>query len=188
MKQEVEFYPEICEKFNKYLLSCLPAESEIAFSYDKLLPKMVQEIESKLNGVSVFSGRYIPLLKLDILFGIKHNDDPIKFILLEVKYSDMLTLANYSQLVGYMQVAKQIKAGILFLVDKGRSVNYLSTDFSNILLTDNLPMTWNMSLGELAQYQFRSGICNYRPNSNIIWKYTTDLCGISSYKELLDSL
>ena len=109
---EVDFYPEICQKFAN-LISYLSSDSEIHFSYNKFLPQMIDEIETKFNQKS-FSSVYIPKLKLDILFGIKtKNSDKITYLLFEVKYLKQLGLAEYSQLVGYLQVAENIRLGIL---------------------------------------------------------------------------
>ena len=123
--KETDFYHEISEKFRRYLLSYLPENSQIEFSYNKLLPQMVAEIEEKFNYKSHFSEKYIPSLKLDILFGIKTPNEEIKFILFEVKYLNQLALAEFSQLIGYLQVAKEIKIGILLLVTKERVKNKL---------------------------------------------------------------
>ncbi|MDR3060185.1 MAG: hypothetical protein LBU84_18850 [Prevotella sp.] len=181
---EISFYPDICEKFSKYLAFYLPKESKIYYSYNKILPQMVDEIEKQMDEKSDISNSYIPRLKLDILFGIKVSNKPIRFILIEVKYCPQLTLADYSQLMGYLQVARKIDIGILFLVRKQASSNPLSNDFSNILQMKNLPMKWEMKLDNNSLYNFQSGINYYVPNSEIEWIPSDELCGIGSFPTL----
>ena len=189
--KEIDFYPEICEKFRKYLLSELPDHAQIEFSYNKILPKMVEEIEEKFNCKSHLSEKYIPSLQLDILFGVKVPNKEICFILFEVKYLNQLSLADFSQLVGYLQVAKEIKLGILLLVTKTPNINLLSKDFADIVLMKKLPMKWNLTLNEFSvtkRYEFETGICSYIPNNGIDWKNTNEVGGIYSFEDLGEKL
>lgn len=184
--KEVQFYPEICERFSNYLLSYLPDESEIHFSYNKFLPQMINEIETKFNQKKS-SPPYIPKLKLDILFGIKtKNKKDISYVLFEVKYLKQLGLSEYSQLVGYLQVAKNIELAILFLIVKGKTISTLSNDFQEIIRTKNLPMAWKMIIKNKlnSENNFKTGICYYIPNNGIEWINTKDINGLSSFKEL----
>ncbi|MCF3626143.1 hypothetical protein L2E65_15265 [Planktothrix agardhii 1801] len=187
---EVHFYPEICQKFSRYLVSYLASESEIHFSYNKLLPQMIIEIEDKFNQRSC-SQIYIPKLKLDILFGIKaKNSDKINYLLLEVKYLKQLGLAEYSQLVGYLQVAENIRLGILLLVIKEDTVLGLSNDFHEIIRTQNLPMDWTIVIKNSLQinHNFKTGICCYTPNNGFEWIDVRDIYGISNFEELAENL
>lgn len=181
---EISFYPEICEKFSKYLACYLPKDSKICYSYNKFLPQMIDEIEMCIGEQSDISKSYIPSLKLDILFGIKTPNSNIRFVLLEVKYNPQLTLADYSQLMGYLQVARKIDIGILFLVRKQSKANVLSNDFADIVQMKNLPMKWEMKLDNESQCKFNSGISYYVPNSEIEWISTEVLCGIDSFVSL----
>lgn len=190
--KEIDFYPEICNKFSAYLISYLPETSEIQYSYNKSLPQMIAEIEQKFNISKIDNLSYIPKLKLDILFGIKtKKDDKIKFILLEVKYLNQLGLSEYSQLAGYLQVAQHIKIGVLFLVMKPKSNSSLSNDFNEIIKTHNLPMEWKMFIEDKArkqEYNFKTGISYYIPNNGIEWINTTDIHGISSFQNLANEI
>ena len=185
---EISFYPEICEKFSKYLLCYLPKDSLIAYSYNKFLPQMVNEIECSIGEKSTISSSYIPSLKLDILLGIKIPNKTIRFVLLEVKYGTQLTLADYSQLTGYLQVARKIGIGILFLVRKQSKMNVLSNDFGEIVRMQTLPMEWKMQISHNFHHSFYSGISYYVPNSEIDWVETHDLLGISSFLSLSQKL
>ncbi len=184
--KEIDFYPEICEKFKKYLIAYLPNDAEINYSFNKLLPQMIDEINKKF-GVSETNDSYIPKLKLDILFGVKISNKKLFYILFEVKYLNQLGLAEYSQLSGYLQVAKNIKCGILFLVLKPNSNSSLSNDFNEIIRTNNLPMEWKMMLdtmGKPEEFSYKTGISYYIPNNGIDWIDAKNIGGISSFEEL----
>lgn len=184
--KETDFYLEISEKFKQYLLLYLPDDSQIEFSCNKILPKMVEEIESKFRCQSYLSRKFIPALHLDILFGVKVPSGKIKFILFEVKYLNQLALAEFSQLVGYLQVAKEIKIGILLLVCKNPNTNPLSNEFSEILLMKELSMKWTMTVQK--EYEFETGICSYIPNNGIEWIETGEVSGICSFEDLAEKI
>ena len=186
--KEIDFYPEICEKFSNYLFPYLPEFSEIKYSYNKSLPQMIEEIIEQFDIDTEQYPSYIPKLKLDILFGIKTKASKnITYILLEVKYLNQLGLSEYSQLSGYLQVAQNIKIGVLFLVMKPKSNSALSNDFNEIIKTHNLPMKWKMLIDNplnKKQLNFKTGISYYVPNNGIEWINTIDIDGISSFEEL----
>ncbi len=184
--KEIDFYPEICAKFKKYLITYLPNDAEINYSFNKLLPQMIDEINEKF-GINETNSSYIPKLKLDILFGIKIGNEKLFYILFEVKYLKQLGLAEYSQLSGYLQVAKNIKFGILFLVLKPNSNSSLSSDFNEIIRTNNLPMKWKMlidTIDKQEEFNYKTGISYYIPNNGIDWIDTKNIGGISSFEEL----
>ena len=185
--KETDFYPEICSKFKKYLLSYLPAEAEIAYSYDKFLPNLIADVYRDLAAVPK-ANSYIPKLKLDILFGIKIGEK-ISLLLFEVKYLKQLGLAEYSQLSGYLQVAKIIKLGLLFLVLKPGSSAPLSSDFNDLIRSQYLPMQWQLlSSNEKDSFHYKTGISYYLPNSGIEWVDTKNLGGIFSFEDLAKEL
>lgn len=185
--KEIDFYAEICEKFKNYLVSYFPDGTNIAFSYNKTLPQLIHDIENKIGQKSKLSDRYIPKLKLDILFGVKPKySADISFILLEVKHLSQVGLADHTQLVGYLQVAKDIKLGVLFLVVKPQSISPLSNDFREIIRTKNLPMEWRVIFGNNEERDFKAGISYYVPNNGIEWIDTSDLNGISSFEDIAD--
>jgi len=183
---EIDFYPEICAKLEKYLLTYLPENVLIKYAYNNTLPTLVYEIEQSFNLKSKLSITYLPKLKLDILFGIKLADSTdIVFVLFEVKYLKETGLAGYSQLVGYLQVAKKIAFGILLVVLKPDSYSQLSNDFSEIINMKHLPMEWQLKFSATdKKYLFRSGICYYTPNNGIDWINAQESNGISSFEEL----
>ena len=145
----------------------------IAFGQNGELPKVISGICSQLSIENFFNSVYIPKLKIDIVIAIKSNKtQKCEFILLEVKYSDTLTLQDYSQLTGYLQVAKFVELGLLCLVAKPGKLSSLSNDFSDFIKTKSLPMSWKMILDKLTeneQYKFHTGICSYVPGNGLDW-------------------
>lgn len=107
------------------------------------------------------------------------------------KYLNQLGLSEYSQLSGYLQVAQNIKIGVLFLVMKPKSNSALSNDFNEIIKTHNLPMKWKMLIDNQLNKKlldFKTGISYYVPNNGIEWINTTDIDGISSFEELANEI
>lgn len=85
--KEIDFYPDIARKFKQNIISKYP-NLDVAFSYNKELPQMVNEVENTLSFESCFKGAFVPKLKLDILFAIRNQlNNKSKLILFEVKYA-----------------------------------------------------------------------------------------------------
>ena len=189
-KNEVGYYPELCIKLRNYFEEHLSESSKVEFSYNKPLPSMVREIEEKLGASTELSSDYIPSLKLDILCGILSSSNKIALSLFEVKYDNKLTLANFSQLAGYLQVAKKIRAGTLLLINKDISSHTLSNDFSDILIHNCLPLEWQLLVKKLDgdPYDFKIGIASYVPNNGIDWVSCKNANGISSFAEHVEFL
>jgi hypothetical protein len=188
---EIDFYPELCTKIEQYLRFYLPIETKIEYAFNKHLLNMVTEIDEKIGQKSEIAKDYLPLLKLDILFGIKLPDEDTQFILFEVKYSNQLTLADVSQLIGYLQVAKNIEIGVLLLVVKTKQNNMLSNDFSEIVQMRNLPMEWQVLLQEkegVRRHNFEIGICNFVPNNGIDWLEIKGVKGLKNFKDISDKI
>ena len=189
-KNEISFYPAVCELFKKHLEEYLPRGFKVATSYNKSLPQMVKEVAEELKGKTLLSDGFVPSLKLDILFGIRKLSGDISLLLLEVKYDKSLSLSNFSQLAGYLQVAKGIGVGILLLIDKSPDSDSLSNDFSDILRMNSLPLDWEVVLKRIngTSYNFRVGIATYFPNNGLDWIDTRNVDGISSFEELVSHL
>lgn len=190
-RYEIKFYPEICQKILKYLIDVLPDPdvSAIAFSMNKTLPEMVQEIEAELGLETDFSGDYIPSLQLDILFGIKGGDGKIKLCLVEVKRDKHLNLMHYSQLVGYLQVAKKIQTGLLWLVAQQHIVNPISNDFNKIISMRKLSASWDIICKCSSEaFSFKTGICAYTVNNGIDWVPLEECGGMSSWSLVVENM
>ena len=150
---------------------------------------MVEDLEQQSNVIISADGTYIPKLKLDICFAIINKTDNVKLILIEAKYLNQLSLKDYSQLVGYLQVAKNISLGLLLLIQKGHSSNKLSNDFQEIVSLKKLPMDWILNLKSIGEeHHFKTGIISYIPSNGIDWVNTKELYGISSFEELVTQI
>ncbi|UAB83171.1 hypothetical protein INR75_13320 [Zunongwangia sp. SCSIO 43204] len=180
--KEIDFYEEFSEKFIKYLRGYIESNIEIAYSVNKSLDLMIKEVSTKLNTEISFENEYIPKLKLDILFAIR-KENKTHLILFEVKYLRQLSLKDYSQLSGYLQVAKNINTGILLLVVKGSSPNKLSNDFNEIIKLKKLPMDWVQTIND-KQYPYKTGIISFQPGNGINWIDSKVINGISNFEEL----
>lgn len=182
--KEIDFYEVFANKFIKYLEGYLDDSFEIAYSQNKSLDSMIAEVCDLLKVSNPFPDEYIPKLKLDILFGIKQANK-IHFILVEAKYLTQLSLKDYSQLTGYLQVAKNIGTGLLLLIVKGTSPNKLSSDFGEILKLNKLPMDWKVTVKN-TEYDFKTGIITYLPGNGINWIETNNINGISDFEQLVE--
>jgi len=186
-KTEIGYYPEICLKMAVYLKDIFGADHQIAYSQNKSLSEMVNEIHSSL-GLDR-GDTYYPSLRTDIAFGIRFPSGKLALMLLEVKRGKSLGLMNFSQLIGYMQVAKHIRIGILLLVNEGVKASPLSIDFSSIIDVGQLPADWKVLLTHSDEsYDFQAGICLYTPNNGIEWVDSDNCYGISSWDQLKESL
>lgn len=187
-RREIDYYGEICQKLTKHLSTYLGPEHFFAFSMNGNLPNLVSQIHEKLDVQPTRT--YFPELKVDILLGIKLREAKISFCLIEVKKGNSLKLMDFSQLVGYMQVAKHIKVGLLLLVNDGSvGTSPLSSDFSTIIDTRNLPADWKTVLRHTGEsFSFRVGICSYLVNNGIDWISSENCYGISDWDKLIKSL
>jgi hypothetical protein len=186
---EISYYNEFAGKFAAYLTSYLGEGSRIYYSLNKSLDNMVADLEQQANVTISPNGAYIPKLKLDICFAVINEIGAVKLILVEAKYLSQLSLKDYSQLVGYLQVAKSVSLGLLLLIQKGHSPNKLSNDFQEIVSLKKLPMDWILSLKSIKEeHHFKTGIITYIPGNGIDWIKTNELNGISTFEELVNQI
>lgn len=185
--REEDFYITIANIVIRDITKHCP-DYEIVFSQNNYLPEMIREIEEKAGGKTPFHRQYIPKLKLDILFGVKkHGEEEVSLFLFEVKYTSALQLIHFSQLIGYMDVAKKIKVGVLFLVEKGSSSpNLLTDDFSSVIQSGELTMRSRaLPYNEKTPISRTMGICSWREGAKINWYNTSSMGGITSLQEIL---
>lgn len=182
---EVSFYEEFSKKFSQYLSTYLGNEYTVYYACNNTLDNLISNLE-KACGIKIKPDNvYIPKLKLDIIFAICGNNQVPRLILIEAKYLHQLSLKDYSQLVGYLQVAKTIDLGLLLLIQKGVTSNKLSNDFQEIVRLKKLPMNWIMDLRQFNEtHNFKTGIISFVPNNGIDWLDTKEINGISSFEEL----
>lgn len=185
-KREVAYYPEICVKLAKYLKDCMPGH-RIAYSQNKNLSEMVKEIYDEFK--IALPDKYYPPLKTDIAFGVCDATGKVALMLIEVKRGTTLSLMNFSQLVGYMQVAKHVKVGLLLLVNEGVGGVHLSADFNSIITLGQLPACWDMNVEKPSgSYAFKAGVCAYIPGGTMQWVDSNQCGGISNWENLCSAL
>ena len=186
---EISYYKEFAEKFTSYLISYLGSDFKIYYSLNKSLDSMIEDLEQQSDILIAQDDTYIPKLKLDICFAIVNKSKDVTLVLIEAKYLNQLSLKDYSQLVGYLQVAKNISLGLLLLIQKGHSPNKLSNDFQEIVNLKKLPMDWILSVENIGEeYHFKTGIISYIPGNGIDWINTKELNGISSFDEFIKQI
>lgn len=187
VQNEISYYEEFSKKFSQYINSYLGDNYSIFYSCNKTLDFIISDLENQ-SGISIKEqGSYIPKLKVDIVFSIINSDKKVRLMLIEAKYLSQLSLKDYSQLVGYLQVAKTIDLGLLLLIQKGMSANKLSNDFQEIIRLKKLPMDWFIDMKKITKkYSFKTGIINFLPIGGIDWIDTADINGISSFEELAE--
>lgn len=189
MPREIDFYVEFSEKFKKNLLGHLGAGFMIEYSVNQSFDRIIIDLE-RLSGLRLAEdAEYVPKLKLDIVFLIYGKGKVPKLLLIEAKYLKQLSLINYSQLVGYLQVAKCMSLGLLVLIQKEYTSSKLSDDFQEIANLRKLPMDWIAELkGFGKRYSFRTGIVTYIPKGTIEWIDSHPSFGLSSYRELSEAI
>ncbi|NTW33767.1 MAG: hypothetical protein HGB12_14295 [Bacteroidetes bacterium] len=183
---EISFYEEFSKKFSQYLVTYLGKDYNVFYCCNNTLDNLICNLEKACSIKIKPANVYIPKLKLDIVFAICCDNKKPKLILIEAKYLHQLSLKDYSQLVGYLQVAKTIDLGLLLLIQKGASSSKLSNDFQEIVRLKKLPMDWIVDLKQFNEkHNFKTGIISYVPNNGIDWLDTKELSGISSFDELV---
>lgn len=186
---EISFYDEFSKKFSQYLTHYLGDGYKVFYSCNNTLDNLVNNLE-EVCGIKIKPDRaYLPKLKLDIVFAICGGNKKPRLLLIEAKYLHQLSLKDYSQLVGYLQVAKTIDLGLLLLIQKGTSTNKLSNDLLEIVRLKKLPMDWIIHLKQFNEtYNFKTGIISYVQNNGIDFFDTKEIYGIFSFDELVSKL
>lgn len=186
---EISFYEEFSKKFSQYLSSYLGDQYKIFYACNNTLDKLIFDLEQACLQKIKPDNVYIPKLKLDIVFAVCGKNKSPKLILIEAKYLDRLSLKDYSQLVGYLQVGKTIDLGLLLLIQKSASLGRLSNDFQEIIRLKKLPMNWLIDLKQFNEtHNFKTGIISFVPNNGIEWIDTKEIYGISSFEDLVTNL
>lgn len=182
---ETGYYVEFAEKFSDYLKTYLGADYSIYYSVNKSLDSMINELSERSGHPILSEGIYVPKLKLDIVFSIHNKKKHLKLMLIEAKLLNQLSLKDYSQLVGYLQVGKIIDLGFLLLIQKTHSPNKLSNDLQEIVRLKKLPMDWIIQIRSNGEkYTFQTGILHYLPNNGIDWIQTPEINGVCSFEQL----
>lgn len=184
--REEDTYLDIGTRFVKSITGLHP-DWDVAFSNNKFLPQMIQEIEEKLGGKTDYNGLFQPNLKLDILLGIKKksNDSHISLVLLEVKV-EQLTLNHHAQLLGYLVAAPMIKCGILLSSNVGRFKGaFFSSEYESLLNMNAVPMAFSIDANG-ATGSFRTGVAFGQYRGMIEWRNLQAVGSITGFPSLCD--
>lgn len=189
--KEVDFYEEIAEKCVKRLKSELGDGYHIGFVHNQLpgnseLRSMVRTLKRQFG---IGEGlTYIPKLKVDILIGVWDPNHQLRLMLIEVKYGNSLSLVDYSQLIGYMQVAQVVPVGMLVVIPK-RGRAEISADFKSYIDMKQLPMRWISSTSSMdSPIHLSTGIGTYVRGGEFRLENTELSAGLSSWKELANAI
>lgn len=181
---EVDYYESFSKKFKNYLQEFLGKDFRIYYSNNKSLDTVIKELQNLSGEKLIEDDVFVTNLKVDIVFAIFPPEGKCHLILIEAKVTQLI-LKDYSQLVGYLQVAKFISLGLLLQIQKGRQNNRLSNDFQDIVQMKKLPMEWTIHIhNSKEEYGFHTGIITYLPGNGIDWVDTKDINGISSFDDL----
>ena len=189
--REVDFYHEIAEKCVKKLSAELDDEYQIGFVHNQMpgnseLRAMVRTLKDQF-GIREDS-TYVPSLKVDILIGVWHPRQQLKLMLIEVKYANSLALVDYSQLIGYMQVAQVVPVGLLVIVPK-RGRSEISADFRNYIDMGRLPMLWISPASPMDKLvHLKTGIATYVGGGEFRLENTSASGGLSSWGTVAHSI
>jgi hypothetical protein len=136
------------------------------------------------------SGKLFPAILTDVVLGATNGDGKLRLAMIEVKGpAKSVGLVDYSQLVGYLQVARLIEVGALLLIEQGTLPSPVSGDLKKLINTDRLLVYWRISSTMFKEHQnFNTGICSYVPGGFIDWIDLKSMSGISSWIDLANAI
>lgn len=188
--KEIDFYQEISEIVAELLEIHLPPTHRVAYTHNqrdtKTLNTMVRDLERQLG--LEHSDHYWPDLSVDALVGVSSPEAKVQYIVLEIKYQNAVSLMEFSQLVGYLQVGRHVQFGLLIsVVQPGKSA--ISGAFKREVSSGALPMSWRMiDRSNERSSQFDSGIVTYPIGGQARFVDSSASMGISSPEALAKAL
>jgi hypothetical protein len=136
------------------------------------------------------SGKLFPMILTDVVLGATNGDGKLRLAMIEVKGpAKSVGLVDYSQLVGYLQVARLIEVGSLLLIEQGAIPSPVSGDLKKLINSDRLLVYWRISSLMIEEHQnFNTGICSYVPGGFVDWIDLTSMRGISSWTDFANAI
>lgn len=184
--KEVDFYQEIAELVSDWLQVHLPPQMTIAYTHNqrttKNLRAMVRDLEEQL-GIGA-SDEYLPELAIDALIGVCSPEGNVTYVVLEIKYQKAVSLMEFSQLVGYLQMGRHAHTGLLISVVPPEA-SAISSSFKREISGGVLPMSWSITPhnGDEA-IDFKAGIVTYPIGGQARFIDAASCGGVSSPEEL----
>lgn len=136
------------------------------------------------------SGNLFPAILTDVLLGTTNGDGKLRLAMIEVKGpAKSVGLVDYSQMVGYLQVARLIEVGALLLIEQGAIPSPVSTDLKKLINSGRLLVNWRVSSTVFEEHHnFNAGICSYVPGGFIDWIDLKSMSGISGWTDLANAI
>jgi hypothetical protein len=189
--REIDFYGEVIDRFKSHIEEFLPSNLELVGLHNQLplcgdFGGMMRVLEKRFS-VNL-RNHYFPRLKIDALLASKDQENRIRMIMIEVKYGNPLRLIDYSQLIGYLQIAKVCIGGALVLV-ADKKIETISTDFLKVIELRQVDLAWRVSQPHDDHvYEFKAGLalCDIGNGTHLL--DTRNNFGIAEWSEFADLL
>jgi hypothetical protein len=135
-------------------------------------------------------GDLFPGILTDILVGISCGDGNLRLALIEVKGpAKSVGLTDYSQLVGYLQVAELIQVGALLLIENDSSASRVSSELKKVINSGRLLLKWTvLSRNNEDVREHQTGICSCGNSGLIDWEETSTIGGLSTSSQFVMAL
>lgn len=186
--KETDYYGRICSRVESHLSTALGAGFKIAAVDNKTAPTLkdqVSQICSRL-GIESQGDRY-PQIRTDITFGVIGSSNELRLGIIEVKGpAKTVGLSEFSQLIGYLQVAQFIEVGVLMLIVDQMPTTILTSDLSSVISTGRLAAKWTVFLASDKNrvFNYETGICAYEIDGSIDFVNTSGIDGFSSWLDI----
>ena len=183
--KETDYYGRICQKIELHLSTAIGPDFRVAAADNTTFPTLKDQVASicRRLGVKSLSDQF-PQIRTDICFGVLDRSNNVKFGIIEVKGpAKTVGLAEFSQLIGYLQVAQTIEIGLLLLIVNQLPPSILTADLSDVINTGRLAAKWTVLLGsdENRRLNYETGICSYEIDGSIDFVNTSGIDGFSSW-------
>ena len=183
--KETDYYGRICQKIELHLSTAVGADFRVAAVDNTTFPTLKDQVANICSrlGVKSLSDQF-PQIRTDICFGVLDRSNNVKFGIIEVKGpAKTVGLAEFSQLIGYLQVAQTIEVGLLLLIVDQPPPSILTADLSAVINTGRLAAKWTVLLGgdENRRLNYETGICSYEIDGSIDFVNTSGIDGFSSW-------
>ena len=183
--KETDYYGRICQRLELHLSTAVGAEFRVAAVDNTTSPTLKDQVAKVCDRLGVKSlSEHFPQIRTDICFGVLDKSNNVKFGIVEVKGpAKTVGLAEFSQLIGYLQVAQTIEIGLLLLIVDRATPSILTADLSAVINTGRLAARWTVLLGsdENRRLNYETGICSYEIDGSIDFVNTSGIDGFSSW-------
>lgn len=182
---ETDYYGRICGRVESHLSTALGTGFRVAAVDNKTAPTLRDQVAKICSRFEIDSqGDKYPQIRTDITFGVIGSSNELKLGIIEVKGpAKTVGLSEFSQLIGYLQVAQSIEIGLLMLIVDQMPPTILTSDLSSVISTGRLAAKWTVYLGSDKKrvFTYETGICAYEIDSSIDFVNTSGIDGFSTW-------